>query len=204
MSIYEYNGSALIAMAGKECVAIASDTRFGVRNQTVWREAQKIFQINNKTFLGLGGLNTDIWTLKETFRFHHNLYALREERDMSPKVFANLVSHVLYSHRFGPYFVSPIVCGLDDDNVPFLCGTDEIGAQEITHDFIATGTAVESLMGVCETFYKENLEPEDLFETISQCLLAGVDRDCLSGWGAVVHVLTKDGITTRKLKMRQD
>ena len=47
-------------------------------------------------------------------------------------------------------------------------------------------------------------EPEDLFETISQALLASVDRDCLAGWGAVVHIITPEGITTRKLKSRQD
>lgn len=32
-------------------------------------------------------------------------------------------------------------------------------------------------------------EPDELFETISQCLLAGVGRDCLAGWGAIVHVM---------------
>jgi 20S proteasome subunit beta 3 len=32
-------------------------------------------------------------------------------------------------------------------------------------------------------------EPKDLFEVISQCLLAAVDRDCLAGWGGVVHVM---------------
>lgn len=32
-------------------------------------------------------------------------------------------------------------------------------------------------------------EPEDLFETISQALLNAVDRDALSGWGAVVHIM---------------
>jgi 20S proteasome subunit beta 3 len=32
-------------------------------------------------------------------------------------------------------------------------------------------------------------EPEDLFETISQTLLNAVDRDALSGWGAVVHIM---------------
>ena len=31
--------------------------------------------------------------------------------------------------------------------------------------------------------------PEDLFETISQALLNAVDRDALSGWGAIVHVM---------------
>ena len=47
-------------------------------------------------------------------------------------------------------------------------------------------------------------EPEDLFETISQCLLAGVNRDCLSGWGGVVTVITKDKTFTRTLKGRMD
>jgi 20S proteasome alpha/beta subunit len=32
-------------------------------------------------------------------------------------------------------------------------------------------------------------EPEDLFETISQCLLSAVDRDAFSGWGGIVHVM---------------
>jgi 20S proteasome subunit beta 3 len=39
---------------------------------------------------------------------------------------------------------------------------------------------------------------------ISQALLSAVDRDSLSGWGAVVHVLTPQGVTTRHLKARLD
>ncbi len=32
------------------------------------------------------------------------------------------------------------------------------------------------LMGMCESMWKPDLEPEELFETVSQCLLAGADR----------------------------
>ncbi len=32
-------------------------------------------------------------------------------------------------------------------------------------------------------------EPEDLFETVTQCLMSGADRDALSGWGAIVYVM---------------
>ena len=32
-------------------------------------------------------------------------------------------------------------------------------------------------------------EPEDLFETMSQALVNAFDRDALSGWGAVVHIM---------------
>ena len=32
-------------------------------------------------------------------------------------------------------------------------------------------------------------DSEELFETVSQCLLSGMDRDALSGWGAVIYVM---------------
>ena len=39
---------------------------------------------------------------------------------------------------------------------------------------------------------------------LSQCLLNAVDRYALSGWGAVVHIITPEGVVTRKLRCRQD
>lgn len=48
------------------------------------------------------------------------------------------------------------------------------------------------------------MDPDTLFETLAQTLLSAVDRDCLSGWGGVVHIITKDGVTTKELKGRQD
>ena len=46
--------------------------------------------------------------------------------------------------------------------------------------------------------------PDDLFEATAQALLAGVDRDALAGWGAVVYLITPDGVTARTLKGRMD
>lgn len=48
------------------------------------------------------------------------------------------------------------------------------------------------------------MSPDELFETISQVLLSAQDRDAKAGWGAVVHVITMDGVTTRDLKARMD
>jgi len=42
MSILAYNGGAIIAMTGKNCVAIASDTRLGLQQQTVSCDFQKV------------------------------------------------------------------------------------------------------------------------------------------------------------------
>jgi 20S proteasome subunit beta 3 len=57
---------------------------------------------------------------------------------------------------------------------------------------------------MCESMYKPDMEEEDLFETLSQCLLSACNRDALSGWGAVVHIITPKGITSKKLQSRQD
>lgn len=49
-----------------------------------------------------------------------------------------------------------------------------------------------------------DLSPEELFETISQAMLSSLDRDCISGWGCTVVVITKDRVITRELKARMD
>ena len=60
------------------------------------------------------------------------------------------------------------------------------------------------MYGVCETFYKPDMNPEELYEVVSNSLLSALDRDSLSGWGANVYILTPDELIVRSLKTRQD
>lgn len=204
MSIMELNGAAMVAMAGKNCVAIAADTRFGLQQQTVTTDFEKVFKMSDRVYVGMAGLATDVQTLRNLLKFRLSLYALREEREMKPEVFAALLSHMLYEKRFGNYFVEPIVAGLDDKGAPFLCGMDLIGAPVYTDDFVVSGTCTQNLNGMCESMFKPDMDPDQLFETVSQCLLSAVDRDAMSGWGAVVHVITPEGVTSKRLKGRMD
>ena len=194
----------MIAMAGKECIAIASDLRFGVQNQTLACDYKKVYKIHDKLFMGLSGLASDCTSVYKKFLFKHNLYRLREERDMAPETFSSLVSATLYEKRFGPFFIEPVIAGLGADNVPFISGMDSLGATETAKDFMVAGTNSQSLLGICETFFRPDLGPEELFEVIAQCMLSGVDRDALAGWGAVVYVISKDKCVARTLKGRMD
>ena len=65
MSILEYNGSAVVAMVGKNCVGIASDTRFGAQQTTVSDNMKRIYKVNNRTLIGLSGLATDVMTVQQ-------------------------------------------------------------------------------------------------------------------------------------------
>ncbi|KAK5729794.1 proteasome core particle subunit beta 3 [Elasticomyces elasticus] len=196
-------------MVGKSCVAIACDLRLGLQALTVSNNFPKIFPYGSSTYLGLTGLATDVSTVSELFRYKVNMYRLREERDIAPKTFAHLVSSSLYEKRFGPWFVGPVVAGMEEKTgEPFICGRwysfDSIGCIDFAKDFIVSGTASDQLFGTCEGLWEPDLGPEDLFETISQALLNAVDRDALSGWGAHVYIIEKDKVTKRLLKGRQD
>merc|ERR1711881_837187 len=92
MSIENYNGGAVVAMTGGECFAIACDRRFGVNLATVGFDFEKVFQMGDKLFCGLGGFVTDIQTVHEKLLFRKNLYEQREGRKMTPKVFEAMVS----------------------------------------------------------------------------------------------------------------
>ena len=105
-----------------------------------------------------------------------------------------------------------MVAGLTSDNKPFLSGMDLIGAPVFAEDFVVSGTCTSNLHGMCEALYRPDMvspisfasllyfarirpsvcacqEPEELFEVLSQSLLAAVDRDAISGWGAIVHIM---------------
>ncbi|POS87456.1 proteasome subunit beta type-3 [Erysiphe pulchra] len=191
-------------MAGKDCVAIACDLRLGLQALTISNNFPKIFNYGD-VFLGITGLASDVSTIADLMRMKTNMYRLREERNISPSTMANLVSSSLYEKRFSPWYVSPVVAGLDPKTgKPLLCGFDSIGCPDFAKDFIVSGTASDQLFGTCEGLWEPDLAPEDLFETISQALLNAVDRDALSGWGAHVYVIEKDKVTKRLLKGRQD
>lgn len=68
-----------------------------------------------------------------------NLYNLRENRHMKPQTFTNLVGSSLYEKRFGPFFVSPIVAGLQDGE-PVLATYDSIGCKSDLDNFQVGGT----------------------------------------------------------------
>nr|ACN31215.1 unknown [Zea mays] len=52
--------------------------------------------------------------------------------------------------------------------------------------------------------YKPDMQPDELFETISQALNSSVDRDCLSGWGGYVLIVTPTEVREHVIKSRMD
>lgn len=59
----------------------------------------QVFPVNDRLYIGLSGLATDTYTLRESLRFRVNMYRMKEEREITPETFTHLVSSTLYEKR---------------------------------------------------------------------------------------------------------
>jgi len=205
MDVTSLNGGTLLAMRGKECVTIASDLRLGSRMLTVQTDKTKAYKMGDLLYVGLAGLATDCQTIVQRLTFRKNLYELRENRTIKPKTLTKMLSNMLYEKRFGPYFCDPIIAGLDPVTYEsYVSGQDLIGCICEPEDFVTIGTGQNSVLGMCENFWEKNMDADTLFEATAQALLGALERDAASGWGAIVYLITKEGVTAKTLKARLD
>lgn len=64
-----------------------------------------------------------------------------------------MMQNLLYERRFGPYFVEPVIAGLDPTTKePYICALDLIGCGCEPADFVVSGTCSESLYGMVIAF----------------------------------------------------
>mmetsp|Transcript_60457 Transcript_60457/g.148344 ORF Transcript_60457/g.148344 Transcript_60457/m.148344 type:complete len:179 (-) Transcript_60457:128-664(-) len=164
-----------------------------------------------KIMLGFVGLETDVQTLSRELKVQIASTRNRAlgfgtylpSRQITPSALAHLTSHVLYNKR--GYYVEPIVVGLmEETHQPFLCSMDMIGALSFSKQFVVSGAASKSLYGTAEALWRENLEPEDLAEVCGKAFQSALERDCYSGYGILVYLITRDGIVEYDLSSRND
>lgn len=171
---------------------------------------------------------------------------------MSPRAIAMFMSHLLYRRRNAPYYVEPVIVGLENVSVPsyddeddainnveakpqidslqqlqtiaasqytqqitpsidesvsintkcvkyktiqrpYLCTTDMLGARSTSSTFVCSGAASRSLHGTAEALWRPNLEAHELVEVCGKAFVSALERDCLSGYGAVVYLIQNEG-----------
>ena len=283
------NGGSVLAMAGKNCVVLAVDKRFGSGWSLINVRHRPIIQMPPTTLVAFTGMEGDVQSLYiELYaqiidkynrglgfgeRNQHRTGTARTTSSSfaslsDVKAVAMLTSHILYRRKRAPYYVEPVVVGLrpdgyDDDYVnnsdkfddttnlmttttakqhlmnedstksyvksndrtaiidslvpqtnrgpgrrlryrPYLCCMDMIGAKSESDAFACAGTASKSLYGTAEALWEPDLPPDQLVSICTNAFLSALERDCLSGYGATVYLLTADGITEYDISGRSD
>jgi 20S proteasome subunit beta 3 len=131
----------------------------------------------------------------------------------------------LCNRRQAPCHVEPLVVGLTEvanqkrsvatgerdnkdsdggeNHTPFLCSRDVIlGAKHASQAFVCPGAASSFMFGTAEAPWKPDLTLEELVQVCGNAFLSALERDCLSGCGAILCLITQDGITEHDLASR--
>ncbi|KAI5184959.1 20S proteasome subunit beta 3 [Nematocida homosporus] len=203
-SIDTHYGGSILVMRGKDAIVITADRRFGNGPATQHCGFSRLYTLTPNVVIGLACFVPDCQIIFKELRKHANMFRLSQSREIEPQEVASLLSYILYSKRFSPYYIDPIVTGFDRSGKSHIYTMDCIGCISTPPWFATAGTAAKNLTGISETLYEEGMETEDLFTTSVQAFLNAVDRDALSGWGAESMILTPQQHIHREIVGRMD
>lgn len=184
-----FNGGTYLALAGRDAVVMATDSRFSHHRFTsllLGNHPRDIFKVGSRTLIGCFGLDADADSLMEDVRKQVSEHL---DAELTAASIARVVANLLYEQG---YLISPIVAGLEADGRPYLCSMDSLGASTVSRSFVVSGTANAQLHALCEAFYMPDLPAEELLELTERCLRLALQRDILSG-GDIKLVLLRDG-----------
>jgi proteasome beta subunit len=191
MGWQEYQGATTIGLICKDGVILASEKRVTYGYMVSSRSGMKVFKLTDKVGLAYAGLVSDMQALTREAQAYANLYNLENNRSISVKSMAKLISNMLFQRRLFPLLMETLVGGFDEDG-PSLFSMDPVGSL-IPDDFITAGSGAPIAMGVIEAEYKKDMTLKAGSELAMKAIKAAVARDIMSGDGIDILIITKEG-----------
>ncbi|MEM1805006.1 MAG: proteasome subunit beta, partial [Nanopusillaceae archaeon] len=115
---------------------------------------------------------------------------------------ATLLSNILNSYRFFPFFVQILIAGYDEYEGFKMYSFDMLGGMEEEKKFFATGSGSPMALGVLEALYKENLDIKEAKDIAIKAIKAAIERDIGSGGkGIDIAIITEKGIQIETIQI---
>jgi len=201
MGWQEYQGATTIGLICKDGVILASEKRVTYGYMVSSRSGMKVFKLTDKVGLAYAGLVSDMQALTREAQAYANLYNLENNRSISVKSMAKLISNMLFQRRLFPLLMETLVGGVDEDG-PSLFSMDPVGSL-IPDDFITAGSGAPIAMGVIESEYKKDMSLKAGSELALKAIKAAVARDIMSGDGVDILIITKEGIEDQHYPLKK-
>ena len=174
----QFNGGSILAMAGRNSVAIAIDARFGLGFQTISTanldggsfagdtNSRIILLPDSNTLMAWTGLYGDGISFTEEMNILLGRKVRRSncmgfettnlsKEKMSPRAIAMFMSHLLYRRRSAPYYVEPVIVGLESVSVPCYSPGD----TSIDVDGSLKIDGVQQLQAIAASQYTQEIVP---------------------------------------------
>ncbi|XP_074604655.1 proteasome beta6 subunit [Brevipalpus obovatus] len=211
---YADDGGTVSGITGKGFAVLAADTRLisGYSIQT--RNQPKVFKLTDKTVIGSAGCWCDCLTFVKILTNRLKHYRYENNKPMSTVAVAQLVSNMLYSRRFFPYYVYNTVAGIDKDGQGFIYSYDPVGSYEPLKCSCA-GAATEMILpfldcmvdGCNQTAKADELKSmtkEKAKELLKRAYTAAAERHMNTGDSLQIVTVTPDGIEEEMFQLRKD
>jgi 20S proteasome subunit beta 6 len=117
-----------IAIAGKDFVTVAADTRISEGYSIISRDYSKTTRLTDKCVITSSGMVADIETLHKLLITKVKVYEREHRRLPSTESLAQLLGNTLYGRRFMPYYSFNLLAGLTHDGKGTVYGYDAIGS----------------------------------------------------------------------------
>lgn len=175
-----FKGTTTVGIVCKDGVVLASESRATMGNFIASSAAQKIYQIDGLVGLTTAGVVGDAQSLVRMIKVESKLYKMQRGEPMSVRGTTTLLSNVLSSRRYFPYFVQLILGGMDKRG-PQLFSLDALGGQIEERELVATGSGSPIAYGVLEAEYSPEMGLEEGAVLVVKAIHNAMKRDSASG-----------------------
>jgi proteasome beta subunit len=183
-------GTTTLGFVCKDGVVMASDSRSTMGHMIADKEAQKIYQIDDKLAMTTAGMVADNQMLVRIMKAQIALGKMQNE-EMTVKAASTLLSNILHESRYFPYWVQLLVGGYDTEGR--LYELDPVGGLS-DKKVASTGSGSPTAYGVLETQYKLDMAVEDGKRLAVRAVKAALERDSATGNKVKVITITAKGL----------
>ena len=186
-------GTTTIGLLCKDCVILASESKSTLGYLVFSKEAEKIYQVDDKIAMTVAGGTGDTQALIRVLKAEINLYKLTRNTDFTVKAATTLLANIMQSSRFYPYMAMLIIGGMDKDGA-HLFVLDPVGGIE-EDKYVSTGSGSPVAYGVLENDFRQDLTMEEGIELAARAIRSARERDIFSGGkNIVVATIDKSGL----------
>ncbi len=199
-------GTTTVGMVCKEGVILAAEKKSTMGYLVASKETEKIHELDEKIAMTIAGSSGDAQALVRYMKAELNLFSIQNQRKLSVKGAATLLSNLLHNGRwtFMPYMVQLIIAGYDEEG-GHIFSLDAIGASEEESKFFSTGSGSPFALGVLEDNFKEGIDMDEGARLAVRAIRAAVERDIASGGkGIDVVKITETGIEKESFPMKSE
>jgi proteasome beta subunit len=188
-------GTTTVGIICKNGVILAAEKKSTLGYLVASKETQKIIKLSDYIAMTTAGSVGDNQLLARIMRAEIKLFEIETGRRISVRAATTLLSNILQSYKFFPFWVQLLIAGYDEYEGFKLFSLDMLGGMEEEKEYSATGSGMPFALGVLEALYSKDIDVEKGREIAIKAIKAAMERDIGSGGrGIDIAKITEKGV----------